>query len=178
VVPQILEALPFAAEMGLKLPIVYNTSAYDSLESLQMMDGIVDIYMPDFKFWNPETAKKYVKAKDYPDTARNAIKEMHRQAGDLKFDEEGLAKRGVLVRHLIMPDNLSGTREIMHFLANEVSPHTYVNIMNQYRPAGKVNRDKYPEVNRMITSDEYKEGIHIAEDEGLYRFDTRRLFFV
>jgi putative pyruvate formate lyase activating enzyme len=178
VVPQVLEALPFAVEMGLRLPIVYNTSAYDSLESLQLMDGIVDIYMPDFKFWNSEIAKEYVKAKDYPEAARNAIIEMYRQVGDLVLDEEDLAKRGVLVRHLIMPEGSAGTRETMHFLAKDVSPHTYVNIMDQYRPESKVSSEKYPKLNRRITVDEHEEALRIAEEEGLYRFDTRRKFTV
>ena len=176
VVPQILEALPLAVEVGLRIPIVYNTSAYDSLESLHMMDGIVDIYMPDFKFWDPQTTLTYVKAKDYAEAARAAIKEMFRQVGDLRFDEEGIAKRGVLVRHLLMPDNIAGTRGIMHFLAQEISPHTYVNIMDQYRPAGKVSQEKYSEINRRITEDEFNLGVQIAREEGLYRFDTRKTF--
>lgn len=174
VVPQILEAIPIAVEMGLRLPFVYNTSAYDSLDSLSLMDGIVDIYMPDFKFWDPEMAKKYVKAKDYPEAARAAIKEMYRQVGDLVFDENGLAKRGLLVRHLIMPGGIAGTREIMRFLAQEVSIHTYVNIMDQYYPAGVVSGEKYAEINRHITREEYQEAVRIAREEGLYRFDTRR----
>lgn len=173
VVPQILEALPMAIRAGLRLPIVYNTSAYDSLESLRLMDGIVDIYMPDFKFWHPEAAKRYVKAKDYPEAARTAIKEMHRQVGPLRFDRHGLAKRGVLVRHLVMPGGIAGTREIMHFLATELSPDTYVNIMAQYRPAGKVNAESYPEIDRTITPREYDEAIRIAYEQGLYRFDLQ-----
>jgi len=174
VVPQILEALPIAVERGLRLPIVYNTSAYDSLDSLSLMDGIVDIYMPDFKFWDPEMAKKYVKAKDYPEVARQAIKEMHRQVGDLIFDENGLAKRGLLVRHLVMPGGIAGTREIMRFLAEEVSPHTYVNIMDQYYPAGQVGFEKYGEINRRISREEYAEAVMVAKEAGLSRFDVRR----
>jgi putative pyruvate formate lyase activating enzyme len=131
VVPQILEALVVAVEEGLRLPIVYNTSAYDSMESLHLMDGVVDIYMPDFKVWDSRTALKYLLAKDYPEAARRVIKEMHRQVGELKMDEHGLARRGVLVRHLVMPGGIGGTREIMEFPAREVSPHTYVNIMAQ-----------------------------------------------
>src|SRR5574337_180662 len=173
VVPQIIEALPMAIRGGLRLPIVYNTSAYDSLESLRQMDGIVDIYMPDFKFWDPEMAKRYVKAKDYPEAAKAAIKEMHRQVGPLRFDRHGLAKRGVLVRHLIMPGGIAGTREIMRFLATELSPDTYVNIMAQYRPAGKVNAESYPEINRMITPREYDEATRIAYEQGLRRFDLQ-----
>lgn len=172
VVPQILEALPMAIQGGLRLPIVYNTSAYDSLGSLQQMDGIVDIYMPDFKFWGPELAKRYVKAKDYPEAARVALKEMHRQVGPLRFDRHGLAKRGVLVRHLVMPDGIAGTQEIMRFLATELSPDTYVNIMAQYRPAGKVSAELYSAINRMIAPTEYEAAIRTAYEEGLYRFDT------
>lgn len=174
VVPQILEALVFAVEGGLRLPIVYNTSAYDSLESLHQMDGVVDIYMPDFKIWDSRMALKYLLAKDYPEAARRAIKEMHRQVGELKMDEHGLAKRGVLVRHLVMPGAVAGTREIMRFLAREVSPHTYVNVMAQYYPARKVSKEKYSEINRHITSQEYDSALAAARDAGLHRFDERR----
>ncbi len=173
VVPQILEALPLAAGGGLRLPIVYNTSAYDSMESLRLMDGVVDIYMPDFKIWDSRMALKYLLAKDYPEAARRTMKEMHRQVGELKLDEHGLAKRGVLVRHLVMPGEVAGTREIMKFLASEVSPHTYVNIMAQYYPAGKVSREKYAEINRRITRQEYADAISAAQQAGLYRFDER-----
>ncbi|MFQ5882111.1 MAG: radical SAM protein [Candidatus Methylomirabilales bacterium] len=174
VVPQILEALPLAVRMGLRLPLVYNTSAYDSLESLRQMDGIIDIYMPDFKFWDSDVTKRLVKAKDYPTAAREAIREMHRQVGDLTFDQDGLARRGLLVRHLVMPMGLAGTRAVMRFLAREVSPHTYVNIMAQYYPAGQVSAEKYSEINRRITPEEYQEAIRIAREEGLSRFDERR----
>lgn len=176
VVPQILEALVFAVEGGLRLPLVYNTSAYDSLESLRLMDGIVDIYMPDFKIWDSRMAFKYLLAKDYPQAARRAIKEMHRQVGDLKMDEHGLAKRGVLVRHLVMPGGIAGTHRIMKFLADEVSPHTYVNIMAQYHPAGKVSAERFPEINRGITREEYADAVAAAQKAGLYRFDERRAF--
>ncbi len=174
VVPQILEALPFAIEQGLRLPIVYNTSAFDSPESLRLMDGIVDIYMPDFKYWNPERAKRYLKTPLYPETARQAIKEMHRQVGNLVIDHNGLATRGLLVRHLVMPDGLADTREIMRFLATEISRDTYVNIMGQYYPAGKVDGKHYPELNRRITREELAEAYHIARQVGLHRFDERR----
>jgi len=173
VVPQILEALPLAVQMGLRLPLVYNTGAYDSLESLRLMDGIVDIYMPDFKYWDERLSAKYLKAKKYPQAARAAIKAMQRQVGDLVFDEQGLAKRGVLVRHLVMPDNAYDSRQIMRFLAREVSPHTYINIMDQYRPAGKVTENRYRKINRSIGIEEYQGALRIAREEGLYRFDTR-----
>ncbi len=174
VVPQILEALVLAVEGGLRLPLVYNTSSYDSMESLRQMDGVMDIYMPDFKIWDSRMALKYLLAKDYPEAARRAIKEMHRQVGELKMDENGIAKRGVLLRHLVMPGAVAGTREIMKFLAREVSPHTYVNVMAQYYPAGKVSREKYAEINRGITAQEYADAVVAARKAGLYRFDERR----
>ena len=174
VVPQMLEGLLVAVEAGLRLPIVYNTSAYDSMRSLALLDGIVDIYMPDFKFWTPELALRYLKAKDYPEVARQVIKEMHRQVGPLKFDEDGLAKRGVLVRHLVMPGFLEETRAIMQFLAREVSPDTYVNIMGQYFPAWKVSEQQYREINRPVTGGELAEAFRLAREAGLWRFDQRR----
>jgi putative pyruvate formate lyase activating enzyme len=174
VVPQILEALPYAIRGGLRLPIVYNTSAFDSLSSLRHLDGIVDIYMPDFKYWYADQAKQYLKSPQYPQTARAALKEMHRQVGDLTFDPQGLARRGVLLRHLVMPGGLDETRQIMRFLATELSPHTYVNLMDQYYPAGKVSAEKYPELCHRPTSQEIQEAFAIAREVGLYRFDTRR----
>jgi len=173
VVPQILEALQLAIERGLRLPLVYNTSAYDSQRSLCLLDGIVDIYMPDFKIWDSRLALKYLKAKDYPEVARQAIKEMHRQVGNLKTDENGLAKRGVLVRHLVMPRDVAGTEEIMRFLAMELSSDTYVNIMDQYYPAGKVSDNNYAEINCRLGSTEYKSAVKAARDAGLWRFDRR-----
>jgi putative pyruvate formate lyase activating enzyme len=137
------------------------------------MDGIVDIYMPDFKYWNEDRAKHYLKSPRYPAAARAAIQEMHRQVGDLTFDENGLAQRGLLVRHLVMPDELEETRQIMHFLASEVSPHSYVNIMDQYYPAGRVSELKYPEINRRIMHEELAMAHHHAREAGLYRFDER-----
>ena len=169
VVPQILEALPIAVEQGLRLPLVYNTSAYDSMDSLNLMDGIVDIYMPDFKFWDSALSLRYVKAKDYAEAARRAIREMHRQTGPLKMDEDGLAKRGVLVRHLVMPGDIAGTQSILRFLAGEVSPDTYVNIMDQYRPAGRVSESQFVEINRPVTSAEYARALQTAREAGLGR---------
>ncbi len=173
VVPQILEGLLIAVQRGLHLPIVYNTSAYDSLHTLQLLDGIIDIYMPDFKFWYPERAHRYLKARDYPEVARQAIREMHRQVGLLKFDENGLAKRGLLVRHLVMPGHLEDTREILHWLAKEISKDTYVNIMAQYYPAWKVGPDNYPEINRPLTQQEHVAALSIAQEAGLWRLDQR-----
>ena len=174
VVPQILEALPLAIRGGLRLPIVYNTSAYDSLESIRWMDGIVDIYMPDFKVWDGAVAKRYLKAPDYPEAAQKAISEMHAQVGPLVVDERGLAKRGLLVRHLVMPGMLEETRQIMAWLARELSPDTYVNVMAQYYPAGNVSEEKYPEINRRLLAGEYAEAVRIAREAGLWRLDERR----
>ena len=173
VVPQILEALPLAVQMGLRLPLVYNTGAYDSMESMQMMEGIVDIYMPDFKYWSNERSQKYLKAKDYPETARAVIKEMHRQVGDLVLDENGLAKGGVLLRHLVMPEGLEDAENIMKYLSKEISADTYLNIMAQYFPAGKVNEIKYQEINRRPHSQELATVEKIARQCGLHRFDQR-----
>ena len=173
VVPQILEALPLAVQMGLRLPLVYNTGAYDSMESMRMMEGIVDIYMPDFKYWSNERSQKYLKAKDYPETARTVIKEMHRQVGDLVLDENGLAKRGVLLRHLVMPDGLEDAENIMGYLSKEISADTYLNIMSQYFPAGKVSEIKYQEINRRPYSQELATVEKIARQCGLHRFDQR-----
>ena len=176
VVPQILEALPYALEGGLRLPIVYNTSAYDSLDSLQLMDGIVDIYMPDFKYWESEASARFLKAKDYPERARAAIREMHRQVGDLDVESDSrLARRGLLVRHLVMPSGLDDTARILEWLARELSPSTYVNVMDQYSPDGMVVRqpDKYPVLNRRITDAEHEQGLRLARAAGLHRIDRR-----
>lgn len=171
VVPQILDALPYAIEGGLNVPLVYNTGGYDSVETLRLLEGIFDIYMPDFKFWDAEMARKYLKAPDYPERAREAIREMHRQVGDLTLDENGIALRGVLLRHLIMPGSAAGTRDIMRFIAREISSNTYVNIMDQYRPCG--NADKSPPLDCGITGDEYEEALRAAREEGITRLDKR-----
>ncbi len=174
VVPQVLEALVLAVEGGLRLPLVYNTSAYDAMESLRWLDGVVDIYMPDFKFWTPELARRYLRARNYPEVARRVIREMHRQVGPLAFDEHGLARRGLLVRHLVMPGFLDETRAILRWLAEEVSPDTYVNLMDQYYPAGKVTANRYPELNRGLSPQEYRSALAYARQVGLWRLDQRR----
>jgi putative pyruvate formate lyase activating enzyme len=175
VVPQVLEALALAADAGLELPIVYNTSAYDAMESLELLDGIVDIYMPDFKFWSRDSAAKYLKAEDYPDAARTAIAEMQRQVGALQIDANGVARRGVLLRHLVMPGYLDETKAILEWIARELGTDTYINLMNQYRPAGRVCAEHYPEINRLPTAAEFNRAVEIAVDLGLTRLDERRV---
>jgi len=173
VVPQVLEGVALAAERGLRLPIVYNTSAYDSLESLALLDGVVDIYMPDFKFWSVERSQRYLMAADYPAAARAAIAEMHRQVGPLVLDADGLAVRGVLLRHLVMPHCLDETRAILAWVAAELGPETYVNLMDQYRPAGKVGSGRFAEISCPLEAAEYREALRVARDVGLGRLDER-----
>jgi putative pyruvate formate lyase activating enzyme len=173
VVPQILEALAVAVEHGLSAPLVYNTSAYDSPRSLAFMDEVVDVYMPDFKFWDVEAARRYLKAPDYPDVARRAIREMHRQVGPLLTDENEVAQRGVLLRHLVMPGGVAHTRDIMQWVARELGPETYVNIMPQYYPAGRVNEKELCEIARSVSAKEFQDAIREAHAAGLHRLDGR-----
>jgi len=171
VVPQILSALPFAIDQGLSLPLVYNSGGYDSLETLRLLDGVIDIYMPDCKFWNPETAALYTKAEDYPEVMKMALKEMHRQVGDLVVDEDGLARRGLLVRHLVMPGHLEETKGVLEFLADEISKETYVNIMDQYRPCHRAFQ--FERINRPLDAEEYDQALSLAGHFGLHRLDRR-----
>ena len=171
VVPQILAGLVVAVESGLTLPLVYNSSGYDSVATLKLLDGIVDIYMPDFKFWDAASATRLAKSKDYPARARAAIKEMHRQVGDLVINDKGVAIKGLLVRHLVMPGSLAETDRILHFLADEISTDTYVNVMDQYRPCGLAH--KYPPLDRRTSHDEYQAALELAEKAGLKRLDRR-----
>lgn len=179
VVPQVIEATVEAVSGGLRLPLVYNTSGYDSLASLKLLDGMVDIYMPDFKFWHAESARRLSRAQDYPERAREAIAEMHRQVGPLKFGPDGVARRGVLIRHLVMPGLVAESAEIFRWLAREVSADTYVNIMAQYRPAYEVGpsaRDgqpQYADINRRPTPEELAAAHRAAREAGLWRFDKR-----
>jgi putative pyruvate formate lyase activating enzyme len=170
-VPQILDAVYWAAQNGLRVPLVYNSGGYDSVETLRLLDGVVDIYMPDLKFMDSEISNEFMTAPDYPEVARRAILEMHRQVGDLLIDERGIATRGLLVRHLVMPDDMAGTREAMRFLAQEVSPNTYVNVMNQYRPCGKAY--DYARLDRTVTREEYARAVQSAREEGIHRLDQR-----
>lgn len=169
VVPQILEALPIAVKHGLKVPLVYNSSGYDSLETIKLLDGVVDIYMPDVKIWAPEHALRYLRAKDYPSRARAAVKEMHRQVGPLRL-EDGIAVAGLLVRHLVMPENIAGTAQWMRFLAS-LSQDTYVNIMNQYRPCGEAQ--EHPSISREVTAEEYRQAINVAKKATISRLDNK-----
>ena len=171
VVPQIIAALPKAIEKGLTVPLVYNSSGYDSVQTLQLLEGVFDIYMPDFKFWTSESGTRFAKAPDYPEVAQKAISEMHRQVGDLVLDDEGVATKGLLVRHLVMPGGLEETREIFRFLAREVSVDTYVNVMDQYRPCGKAHQ--YPPIDRRLGNDEFQRALKSAGEEGLHRLDER-----
>ncbi len=180
VAPQVIEAIVVAIDAGLHLPIVYNTSGYDSLSTLRLLDGLIDIYMPDFKIWDPDSARRLVNAKDYPERAREAIQEMHRQVGPLKLDDHGVARRGLLVRHLVMPGQSEQTAAIVKWLAKELSPDTYLNLMGQYRPAfevggsGKKGEPQHLDIARRPSSEEMKFAYRAARAAGLWRFDERR----
>lgn len=171
VVPQILQALPHAIQGGLTLPLVYNCGGYEEVETLALLEGIVDIYMPDLKFADPDVAQRLAGARDYPDKARVALSEMQRQVGDLETDERGVARRGLVVRHLLLPNDLAGTREWLEFLAREISPRTYLNLMDQYRPCGEAK--SYPELLATISGEELQKAREEAERLGLTRLDRR-----
>ncbi|MBI1987720.1 MAG: radical SAM protein [Nitrospinae bacterium] len=166
---QILAALPQAIAQGLNLPLVYNCGGYESLEVLGLLEGLFDIYMPDLKFADSQIGQAYCAVPDYFEVAREALKEMHRQVGDLLMDERGIAQRGLLIRHLVLPNGLAGTQEAMEFLAHEVSRHTYVNLMDQYRPCYEASR--HAPLNRRITRAEFEEALRITQQAGLYRLD-------
>ena len=167
VVPQILESLVGAAEKGLTLPVVYNSGGYDSVETLQFLDGIVDIYMPDMKYADEKTAKQLSGIDDYPKINRQAIKEMHRQVGDLILNNDGIATRGLLIRHLVLPNGLSGTSRILRFISEEVSRNTYTNIMDQYRPEHKAYDN--PELSRPLQTREFQDAMEVAHRYSLNR---------
>jgi putative pyruvate formate lyase activating enzyme len=175
VVPQILAAVLIAAQAGLQIPLVYNTGGYDSLAMLRLLDGVIDIYMPDMKYSDPEKARRYSKIRNYPQVNQSAVKEMHRQVGDLQVDQKGVAQRGLLVRHLVLPAGIAGTEEIVRFLCDEISPHTYLNLMDQYHPAYK--SASYPELNRRLTNQEYQSAVDAAVSAGLQRLDQRKSKF-
>jgi len=171
VVPQIIEALIPAIEQGLNIPLVYNSSGYDNKETLLLLDKIFDIYMPDFKFWDNKWAERYCNAPDYREYALEAIKEMHRQAGDLIVDDNGIAVKGLIVRHLVMPNNICGTEKILNFISKDLSPETYINIMDQYRPCGTAKMDGL--IDRQITAHEYQDALNAAKNAGLTRLDSQ-----
>ncbi|MCP3891626.1 MAG: radical SAM protein [Desulfobulbaceae bacterium] len=171
VVPQIISALVLAVEGGLNIPVIYNSSGYDSLQSLELLHGVVDIYMPDFKFWAPESAFRYAEAKDYPERARSALLSMHNQVGELLLDGNGVAVSGLLIRHLMMPGLASETEQILTFIANSLSKNSYVNIMDQYHPFGTCHH--FPEIDRSLSPAEYKIGLEFAKQVGLTRIDRR-----
>ena len=175
VVPQIMAGVLVAAQAGLRIPLVYNTGGYDSMAMLRLLDGVIDIYMPDMKYGDAKIARKYSKIRDYPRVNQAAVKEMHRQVGDLLIDENGLAQRGLLVRHLVLPENLAGTGQVVRFLAEEISINTYLNLMDQYRPSFRAHH--YPELNRRISNREFQEAVDMAHQAGLYRLDQRRPLF-
>jgi putative pyruvate formate lyase activating enzyme len=172
VVAQIIAAVHDAARRGLRLPLVYNTGGYDSPEALALLDGVVDIYMPDMKYGDSSLARKYSKVRDYVAANQAAVREMHRQVGDLVLDEHGIALRGLLVRHLVLPDKIAGTDRVLAFLANEISRNTYLNLMDQYRPCYRA--DEFPELDRPITAQEYRDALAAAARLGLTRLDERR----
>ena len=172
VVPQILSALLLAAQAGLRLPLVYNSGGYDSMQSLKLLDGVVDIYMPDMKYAHEEIALRYSKIPNYPQVNQDIVREMHRQVGDLILDDDGLALRGLLIRHLLLPNGMAGTQQIVIFLAQEISTETYLNLMDQYRPTYCARQ--YPRINRPITRYEHQEAIDMALNAGLKRLDERR----
>ncbi|MFP4030538.1 MAG: radical SAM protein [Desulfococcaceae bacterium] len=176
VVPQILSALEIAADRGLALPLVYNSGGYDRVETLALLEGVFDIYMPDFKFWGSDFAAKVCQAPDYPEVARNALIEMHRQVGDLEIGPDGLACGGLLIRHLVMPRGLAGTAQIMAFIAERLSPETYVNVMPQYRPRGRA--DDVAGLENYLSRDEYESALEAARAAGLVRLDPPRRPFL
>lgn len=171
VVAQILAAVLIAARRGLRLPLVYNTGGYDSPEALALLDGVIDIYMPDMKYGDSATAKHFSHVKDYWEVNQEAIREMHRQVGDLVIDEQGLARRGLLVRHLVLPGGLANTEKVLEFLATEISTNTYLNLMDQYRPCYRAW--EYPPLDRPLTRQEYREALALAEKHGLRRLDRK-----
>lgn len=173
--PQLIEAIRIAIGRGLRLPIIWNCGGYENVQTIELLEGIVDIYMPDIKYGENGPASKYSNAPDYFQVAKKAVKEMHRQVGDLKIDGRGIAQRGLLIRHLVLPNQLAGSEKVLKFIADEVSINSYVNIMSQYRPEGKANQ--YDELNRHITREEFSKTIIIAEKLGLNRgLQAKHLF--
>jgi len=171
VVAQIIAAVDIAVQKGLRLPLVYNTGGYDSPEALALLDGIIDIYMPDMKYGDSAIARKYSKVRNYVEINFAAVREMHRQVGDLQLDDNGVALRGLLVRHLVLPDHLAGSETILAFLADEISSNTYLNLMDQYRPCYRA--DENPPLDRCLTTDEFNEALQLTKKYGITRLDQR-----
>ena len=167
VIPQILAAVKVAGENGLQIPLVYNTGGYDSLEMLKLLDGVVDIFMPDIKYGNKGIARKYSLVQHYPEINQKAVLEMHRQVGDLQLDQRGIAQRGLLIRHLVLPNDLASSAVVLRFIAEKISKNTYVNIMDQYHPAYRAR--EFPDLNRRIMPEEYHQVLEMAKDFGLKR---------
>lgn len=176
VVPQILGALEIAVENGLNVPLVFNSGGYDRVTTLKLLDGIIDIYMPDFKFWDSQVADSSCQAPDYPAVARRALAEMHRQVGDLQIDDDGIGRRGLLVRHLVLPRGMAGTREVMRFIAQKISAASYVNVMSQYRPCGRAAEIQGLE--SPLSAEDYRLAVQAAKEEGITRLDQPRHRFL
>jgi putative pyruvate formate lyase activating enzyme len=176
VVAQILAAVELAAREGLRLPLVYNTGGYDSLEALALLDGVVDIYMPDMKYGDSENAHRYSHVKNYWERNQAAVREMHRQVGDLSIDRGGIALRGLLVRHLVLPDDLANSEKVFAFIAQEISPDTYVNVMDQYAPGYRAG--DVPPLDRPVGREEIRQALLLAEKCGLQRLDERQRWMV
>ena len=169
VVPQILSALEIAVEAGLSIPLIYNSGGYDNVGTLKILEGVFDIYMPDFKFWDSEIAELVCNASDYPNVVRKAISEMYRQVGDLMVDRTGIARRGLLIRHLVLPNNQAGTKEVAEFISDNISKNTYINVMSQYRPCGKAYEKE--ELSNYLARNEFEDALIAAKEAGLFRFD-------
>ena len=172
VVAQIITAVLIAAQRGLHLPLVYNTGGYDSQEALELLDGIVDIYMPDMKYGNSDVAYTNSRARNYVETNQAAVREMHRQVGDLLLDESGVAQRGLLIRHLVLPGGVADTDKVLAFISQEISSKTYINLMDQYHPCYRA--DEYPPLDRLVSPREYQLILDLAGKYGLYRLDEHR----
>jgi putative pyruvate formate lyase activating enzyme len=173
VVAQIISAVDIAARNGLRLPLVYNTGGYDSPEALALLDGIIDIYMPDMKYGDSNIARRYSRVRNYVESNRTAVKEMHRQVGDLVLDEHGIARRGLLIRHLVLPDNLAGSEQVLAFIAGEISPYCYINLMDQYHPCYRAEEN--PPLDRPLRAGEFETVLAMADRYGLHRLDQRRV---
>ena len=169
VVAQIIAAVAIAAESGLHLPLVYNTGGYDSPEALALLEGIIDIYMPDMKYGDSDLARQYSKVRNYVEVNRAAVKEMHRQVGDLVLNDQGIAQHGLLVRHLVLPNNVAGTDQVLRFIAEKISTHTYLNLMDQYHPCYRAGEN--PALDRMITTNEYTQALSLAHHYHMQRLD-------